>query len=416
MTDEQKSTEEKPETKGVVKSEARMPIDINLTSGIMPHSYNEMLQFARLYKESGLAPKSFETVQQVAIGIGMCMEVGRPILTGLQDMAVINGRVGVYGDAVLAIIRASGLLEEFDQWEEGTEYTDAWVVHTKVRRKGYEVKTDRWSWLDSKRAGFDNPMRKDGSTKDMYSPWRRFTRRMMYFKSRNFLLRDEFGDLLKGMKPVEELQEIIDVTPDEGNAATDLNEKLKGKPGAKTEIKTDLYKTKEPEKKEDKKEETVAKDREVDAIRKLYKGLGDPNFRKFMESCKDEIPTYPKINQDEIEASWRKRFKDEPYPVSEEPKTPIDPDPTLDLAPEDPKVTETDETEGDPGAETPTKKILRLVTGAKFDDTLDQPSIPCPQREKRGIPSNWCLQSCNDLEDCKPWAQFTKDTLWLNKE
>ena len=86
--------------------------------------------------------------------------------------------------------------------------------------------------------------------------------------------------------------------------------------------------------------------------------------------------------------------------VEAEPTKPIAPDPTF---PPDPTP---DDTEGDPGAETPTEKILRLVTGAKFDDTLDQPSIPCPQRQNKPIPSNWCLQSCNDREDCKLWGDY----------
>ncbi len=71
-----------------------------------------------------------------------------------------------------------------------------------------------------------------------------------------------------------------------------------------------------------------------------------------------------------------------------------------------------DETAGDPGTETPTEKILRLVTGAKMDENMKQPSIPCPNRENKRIPANWCLQSCSDLGECKPWADYNAE----NKE
>ncbi len=222
----------------------RQPINIDFSQkGIVPNNYNELLQIANLVHHSGLAPKSLDTYQKVAIAMAMCMEVGRPVLTGIQDMAVINGKVGMYGDAVLAVIRSSGLLEKFKQWEEGTPYGDDWIVHTLVKRKGAEEKTDYFSWRDAKRAGLDDPKQRDGRP-DNFSPWRRFTRRMMYFKSRNFLLRDEFGDLLKGIQPAEDLydrDDTIDLnrsgdgswsapsTESEQEAGPSLKERLEGK-------------------------------------------------------------------------------------------------------------------------------------------------------------------------------------------
>lgn len=208
----------------------RQPLDIDLSKGVLPQNYGELLQFAKLYQTSGLAPKSLQTVEQVAIAIGMCMELGRPVLTGLQDMAVINGKVGIYGDAALAQVRSSGQLEYIKETEEGAPYTDNWTFRCEIKRKGSpEPRVGIWTWVDSKRAGFDKPKTKDGRD-DIWSPWIRFTRRMMQFKARNFVMRDEFGDVLKGLSTVEEIQDYIDVTPDkpkpnglpktEGNGAT----------------------------------------------------------------------------------------------------------------------------------------------------------------------------------------------------
>ena len=192
----------------------KQPLDIDISKGVLPKSYNELLQFAGLYHNSGLAPKSFTTVQQLAIAIGMCLELERPILTGIQDMAVINGKVSIYGDAALAIVRRSGLLEYIKEREEGKPYSDSWVFTCEIKRKGApESRKGIWSWEDAKRAGFDSPKTKDGRD-DIWSPWTRFTRRMMQFKARNFVLRDEFGDVIKGMTLAEDAQDsIIDVTP-----------------------------------------------------------------------------------------------------------------------------------------------------------------------------------------------------------
>ena len=85
----------------------RERININFEKGIIPKNYNELLQFSALLHKSGLVPKSLDTLEKVAIAAMMCVELGRPIASGIQDIAVINGKAGIFGDAALAIIRSS---------------------------------------------------------------------------------------------------------------------------------------------------------------------------------------------------------------------------------------------------------------------------------------------------------------------
>jgi len=209
MTTELTTTDQnKPATKG--------PIDMSIGgSGLVPASYSELMQLSALLHASGLAPHTLDTPQKVAVAMAMCLELGRPIITGIQDMAVINGKVGMYGDAILGLIRASGELEAFEQWEEGQPLQDNWVVYTRLKRRGHKEVTGSFSWLEAKRAGYDNPKRRDGNP-DTTSPWRRFTRRMMQFKARNFILRDQFGDILRGMKSDDELRDVVDLESHEG--------------------------------------------------------------------------------------------------------------------------------------------------------------------------------------------------------
>ena len=142
----------------------------------------------------------------------------------------------------------------------------------------------------------------------------------------------------------------------------------------------------------------------VEAIRKLYKGLRDPNFKKFVLAERDEIPSYPEENQKEIQIGWTKRFKDEPYPLD----VPKDVPPNSMNSYGEGMQSEPDETAGNPGTETQNEKILRLVTGAKWDETMKQPIIPCaPKKTKVG--SNWCLQSCEGKQECKPWLKFNEE-------
>lgn len=212
--------------KGLVKQEPRKPINVDLSGGIMPQNYDELMQFSALYKNSGLAPKSLETVEKLAIAMAMCLEVGRPIMTGLQDMAVINGTVTIYGDAALALVRSSGLLESFNEYSEGTPFNDDWIFYCKLKRVGFDEAVGSWSWLESKRAGHDKLQAP--------SPWAKFTRRMMIFKARNWVLRDQFGDVLKGMRMAEDASDAIDLVNVNGTFKEDRtdDEKLDALTGA----------------------------------------------------------------------------------------------------------------------------------------------------------------------------------------
>jgi recombination protein RecT len=128
-----------------------------------------------------------------------------------------------------------------------------------------------------------------------------------------------------------------------------------------------------------------------DAIRKLYKNLGDKNFRKFVESCKDEIPSYPQINQDEIHIGWKKRFKDEIFPGS--------PGSEVDAEFEEGKDEKAEEPEDDH------QKYLRLVDGAK--ETTSGPANDCPESDTQMLRTK-CEGNCIARPDCSSWSEYDK--------
>jgi hypothetical protein len=194
--------------------QTRQPLNIDMRQGVSISNYQEAMQMAALVHNSGLAPRSLDTVQKVAVAMLMAVEVGLPVITGLQNIAVINGKAGVWGDAILSLVRASGQMEPGypKEREEGTPFTDDWTFYCTVKRKGGPEVTGSFSWAEAKRAGFDNPTLRSGG-KDPYSPWTRFPRRMMMWKSRQWVYRDEFGDILRGMRMAEELHDIIEMEP-----------------------------------------------------------------------------------------------------------------------------------------------------------------------------------------------------------
>ena len=205
--------------------EASLPAVQSRSFGITPRGIEEAIRLAKIMAASGLMPKSIETPEAVFVAMQMGAEIGLSPMASVQNIAVINGRPGIYGDAALAIIRSSGLLEEFKEWSEGERKKPGWTYFCRVKRKGSEAVTGSFSWAEALEAGFDQVKPE--------SPWKRWTNRMMQFKARNFAMRDQFADFLKGIRTIEENSDAIVLESTVGN---DGHEQYQLKASAETEL------------------------------------------------------------------------------------------------------------------------------------------------------------------------------------
>jgi hypothetical protein len=186
-----------------------LPMKQNRSFGITPNGIDEAIRLAKIMASSGLMPKAINTPEAVFVAMQMGAEIGLSPMASVQNIAVINGKPGIYGDAALAVVRACGLLEEFKEWSEGERKTPGWTFHCQVKRKGFEAIKGSYSWAEACEAGFDRV--------EPVSPWKKWTNRMMQFKARNFVMRDQFADILKGIRTVEENTDAIDLEPAIGN-------------------------------------------------------------------------------------------------------------------------------------------------------------------------------------------------------
>jgi hypothetical protein len=174
--------------------------------GLQLQTLDDVWRFATCLTKSGLAPKGIDTAEAIVIAIQMGMEVGLPPMAAMQNIAVINGRPSIWGDAQLAVVRGTRELEIFEEWyEQGGQklprnpaaYTDDTTAVCRVKRRGYEPQESGYSVADAKRAGLWG---KSG-------PWTQTPFRMLRMRARSFALRDAFGDALRGMRTAEEVQD-----------------------------------------------------------------------------------------------------------------------------------------------------------------------------------------------------------------
>ena len=161
---------------------------------LTPQSLDEAMQFAGLMAKSSIIPKDYQgNPGNILIATMWGQEIGLAPLQAMQSIAVINGRPSIWGDAMLALVRGSGLLEYIKEepTEEGCTCT--------LKRRGDQFEVARtFTPEDAKRAGLWG---KPG-------PWQQHTKRMMQMRARAFALRDAFADVLRGVHIGEEAQDL----------------------------------------------------------------------------------------------------------------------------------------------------------------------------------------------------------------
>lgn len=187
--------------------------NITLRQGFAPATLDEAMRFSDMLASSSMVPKAYQgKPQDILVCVQWGYEMGLAPMQALQNIAVINGKPSVYGDAAMALVQASPVCEDIEEFFEG-EGTPNPVAVCVAHRKGRKPVTAKFSVEDAKRAGLWG---KQG-------PWQAYPKRMMQMRARGFALRDAFPDVLKGLITAEEAQDY----PDEAKprAAKDITQR-----------------------------------------------------------------------------------------------------------------------------------------------------------------------------------------------
>ena len=167
------------------------PARAAMSTGILnPTTLAEALQMAEVISKSSIVPKDYQgNPGNVLVAIQWGMEIGLPPLQAMQNIAVINGRPSLWGDALLALCKASPLCEYITETMDG----DTAICAAKRRGDPHPVVRE-FSVEDAKKAALYG---KQG-------PWQQYPKRMLQMRARGYCLRDAFPDVLKGMAVAEE--------------------------------------------------------------------------------------------------------------------------------------------------------------------------------------------------------------------
>ena len=165
--------------------------------GLALQSMADAMTFGKMVADSEFAPKDFRgKPNSCVLAIQSGAEIGLSPMQALQSIAVVNGRPSIFGDAALAVVKASPVCEYVTESIEGDG--DAMAATCTAKRRGYPTPTVvTFTVADAKKAGLWG---KSG-------PWTQYPKRMLQMRARGFALRDAFPDALRGMVTAEEAQD-----------------------------------------------------------------------------------------------------------------------------------------------------------------------------------------------------------------
>lgn len=177
----------------------------NNTNLISPTNLTEAMEFAKMISSSSFCPNSMKGKPgDVIIAMQMGSEVGLSPMQAIQNIAVINGKPCLWGDAALAIVLGHSQYESHREWLEGSIADGTLTAYCGITRKGSDEHIKQFSITEAKKA---NLWGKPG-------PWTQYPERMLQMRARGFAIRDKFADALRGINFAEEVRDYqtIEVT------------------------------------------------------------------------------------------------------------------------------------------------------------------------------------------------------------
>lgn len=180
-------------------------------AALVPQSLDEAYRIASALARSGdMVPKHFQgNPDMIMAAVMRGAEIGLMPMQALSNIAVINGRASIWGDALPALMQRAG--HQIDTVIEGEG--DAMVATATLRRGDTgQIITRSFSAADAKAAGLWGKA----------GPWQQYKPRMLSMRARAWACRDGAADALMGLQVAEEMQDaqpIRDVTPKENPLA-----------------------------------------------------------------------------------------------------------------------------------------------------------------------------------------------------
>lgn len=191
-------------------------------AGIAPQSIDEAWRLSQALSKAGdMVPTHFQNKPELIMAAVLKgAEVGLMPMQALSNIAVINGRSTIWGDALPALMQRAGHHIDVELTGEGND-----MVATATLTRGDTGKTivREFSVKDAEKAKLWGKA----------GPWQQYPKRMLSMRARAWAVRDGAADAMMGLQVAEEVSDYgpdtaRDVTP-RGGAFTAMAQKARGR-------------------------------------------------------------------------------------------------------------------------------------------------------------------------------------------
>jgi hypothetical protein len=163
-----------------------------------PQTVTEAMKMAEIISKSSFAPKGMQNKPgDILLCWQLGAEIGLSLIQALQNIAVINGKPSIYGDAALAVVQGHPHYMNHREWYEGDVKSGTRTAYCAIMRRGSPEHIVGFSIDDAKKAALWG---KSG-------PWSQYPDRMLQMRARGFAMRDKFSDALRGIITREEAED-----------------------------------------------------------------------------------------------------------------------------------------------------------------------------------------------------------------
>lgn len=177
----------------------------------------EAFLFAHMMSEAKMLPPNVSEMQAgIAIVAGLSLKLDP--FQAVQNIAVVNNRPTLWGDALVALVSASGEIEDENvQWFTGNDGKRV-ACRVTIKRKGRKSPYEGEFSLGMAAASglLNRPV------------WKANPQRMLFVRARTFALRNGFADLIMGVGVREEEEDAAyaESVPAEAQAVEKLPQRL----------------------------------------------------------------------------------------------------------------------------------------------------------------------------------------------
>lgn len=192
---------------GMTKGTNVTNVTNNKESLMSPNNFDHYFRIARMMSVSEMVPKAYkDKAHDILIAMDMGASLGLGPLQAIQNIAVINGRPCLYGDAMLAVCSGRPDFENIQEEPilDSKGKTVGFIC--TVKRRGRAAVVQSFTLEQAMAAGLWGKA----------GPWKQYPERMFQMRARAFALRDSFADALGGVRMAEEVRdyEVKDITPE----------------------------------------------------------------------------------------------------------------------------------------------------------------------------------------------------------